>query len=145
MFDMIRALWGSQTSRSFLIRASQHSLRRHYASNPIHNPLRILFCGSEDFSIASLRALHKEHVDHPDRIASIDVVCRPGKRIGRGWKAFREGKRSLSFKNLERALNRFQCPFKPLRGSLPFPYIPSIHLPDGWYVQAGYLICKPRG
>ncbi|KAH8422874.1 methionyl-tRNA formyltransferase [Aspergillus melleus] len=53
-------------------------------------PLRILFCGSDDFSIASLKALHEEHVNRPDRIASIEVACRPGKRFGRGLKKIRE-------------------------------------------------------
>ena len=49
-------------------------------------PLRILFCGSDDFSCASLEALHREHVDSPGLIQSIDVVVRPGKRTGRGLK-----------------------------------------------------------
>ena len=53
-------------------------------------PLRILFCGSDNFSIASLRALHKEHKAKPDFIKSIDVVCKPGKRVGRGLKEVRE-------------------------------------------------------
>ncbi|KAI9729809.1 MAG: Methionyl-tRNA formyltransferase [Cirrosporium novae-zelandiae] len=57
---------------------------------PHHDPLRILFCGSEDFSIASLRALHQEHLHSPSTIASIDVVCRPPKRVGRGLKQKRE-------------------------------------------------------
>ncbi|KAF9882728.1 Methionyl-tRNA formyltransferase [Aspergillus nanangensis] len=55
-----------------------------------HDPLRILFCGSDEFSIASLKALHDEHVKQPDRISSIDVVCRPGKKVGRGLKTIRE-------------------------------------------------------
>ncbi|KIW05136.1 uncharacterized protein PV09_03687 [Verruconis gallopava] len=49
--------------------------------------LRVLFCGSDDFSVASLRALHQEMVDgSPADIDSIEVVCRPGKRTGRGLK-----------------------------------------------------------
>lgn len=56
-----------------------------------HDPLRILFCGSDEFSIASLKALHAYHLKQPGRIASIDVVCRPGKRVGRGLKKIREG------------------------------------------------------
>ncbi|KAK2749630.1 Methionyl-tRNA formyltransferase [Myotisia sp. PD_48] len=47
------------------------------------DPLRILFCGADEFSIASLKALHAEHVKSPEIIASIDVVCRPGKPVGR--------------------------------------------------------------
>ncbi|KAJ5123358.1 hypothetical protein N7448_009455 [Penicillium atrosanguineum] len=55
-----------------------------------HDPLRILFCGSDEFSIASLKALHAYHLKQPNRIASIDVVCRPGKRVGRGLKKIRQ-------------------------------------------------------
>ncbi|PYH46104.1 methionyl-tRNA formyltransferase [Aspergillus saccharolyticus JOP 1030-1] len=61
-----------------------------YLATKAYDPLRILFCGSDEFSIASLKALHAEHVSRPDRIASIDVVCRPGKRVGRGLKKIQE-------------------------------------------------------
>ncbi|KAK8116219.1 formyl transferase [Apiospora sp. TS-2023a] len=50
------------------------------------DPLRILFCGSDEFSTASLRALHEEQERNPGLIESIDVVVRPGKRVGRGLK-----------------------------------------------------------
>ncbi|KAI0446236.1 Formyltransferase [Xylaria telfairii] len=53
------------------------------------DPLHILFCGSDEFSCASLKALHDEHVRNPDLIRSIDVVVRPGKRTGRGYKVVR--------------------------------------------------------
>ncbi len=53
-------------------------------------PLRILFCGSDSFSIVSLQKLHDHHQKHKDLIASIDVVCRPGKPIGRGLKHIRK-------------------------------------------------------
>ncbi|CAG8309304.1 unnamed protein product [Penicillium salamii] len=59
-------------------------------STKTFDPLRILFCGSDEFSIASLNALHAYHLKHPERISSIDVVCRPGKRVGRGLKQIRE-------------------------------------------------------
>ncbi|KAJ4357630.1 Methionyl-tRNA formyltransferase [Didymosphaeria variabile] len=52
-------------------------------------PLRILFCGSDDFSIASLRALSQAQKEVPKLIESIDVVHRPGKRTGRGLKTLR--------------------------------------------------------
>lgn len=52
------------------------------------DPLRILFCGSDAFSCASLRALHE--LQQSDRggklIKSIDVLVRPGKPAGRGLK-----------------------------------------------------------
>ncbi|KAL3463207.1 formyl transferase [Aspergillus heterothallicus] len=66
------------------------SLASRSLSTKAYDPLRILFCGSDKLSIASLRVLHGEHLKRPDRIASIDVVCRPGKRVGRGLKQIRE-------------------------------------------------------
>ncbi|KAL9108767.1 MAG: hypothetical protein Q9187_008254, partial [Circinaria calcarea] len=65
-------------------------LTRSYAITKVSDPLRILFCGSDDFSIASLKALHHEHKSQPDFIKSIDVVCKPAKRVGRGLKKVRE-------------------------------------------------------
>lgn len=55
------------------------------------DPLRILFCGSDEFSIAALRALHEEHKANEGLIQSLDVVVRPGKPTGRGMKTIREG------------------------------------------------------
>ncbi|KAI0453445.1 Formyltransferase [Xylaria acuta] len=68
-------------------------LCRRYSPAPkkkISDPLHILFCGSDEFSCASLQALHDEHVQNPDLIRSIDVVVRPGKRTGRGYKVVRD-------------------------------------------------------
>lgn len=53
-------------------------------------PLRILFCGSDAFSIASLRALSEAKKNIPGLIGSIDVVHRPAKRTGRGLKVLKE-------------------------------------------------------
>ncbi|KAJ5913537.1 hypothetical protein N7504_002420 [Penicillium tannophilum] len=69
--------------------ASHRPSYRFFATQS-YEPLRILFCGSDEFSIASLKALHAYHLKQPSRIASIDVVCRPGKRVGRGRKTIRE-------------------------------------------------------
>ena len=66
------------------------SVTRRWSSTKISEPLRILFCGSDEFSIASLQALHREHQAQPELIESIDVVCRPPKRVGRGLKQVRE-------------------------------------------------------
>ncbi|KAH6641712.1 hypothetical protein F5144DRAFT_619131 [Chaetomium tenue] len=54
------------------------------------DPLRILFCGSDEFSCASLKALHNEHKHNTNLIQSIDVVVRPSKPTGRGYKVIRE-------------------------------------------------------
>jgi hypothetical protein len=69
--------------------------RRYGVTTPTHTqapePLRILFCGSDDFSIASLRALTAAKHDLPSLIHSIHVVHRPAKPTGRGLKTLREG------------------------------------------------------
>jgi methionyl-tRNA formyltransferase len=54
------------------------------------DPLRILFCGSDEFSAASLSALQLEHARNPSLIQSIDVLVRPPKPTGRGYKVLRE-------------------------------------------------------
>ncbi|OAA57673.1 Methionine tRNA Formyltransferase-like protein [Cordyceps fumosorosea ARSEF 2679] len=47
--------------------------------------LRILFCGSDAFSCASLAALHAEHRRNEELVESIEVMVQPGKRVGRGF------------------------------------------------------------
>ncbi|KAL8674956.1 MAG: hypothetical protein Q9168_000659 [Polycauliona sp. 1 TL-2023] len=64
--------------------------QRRFASAKSYDPLRILFCGSDKFSIAALQALDHERHSGSGRIASIDVVCRPEKRIRRHLRAVRE-------------------------------------------------------
>ena len=71
-------------------RQSLLNITRRWSSTRASDPLRILFCGSDEFSIASLQALHREKQAQPDFIMSIDVVCRPPKRVGRGLKQLRE-------------------------------------------------------
>ncbi|KAI9708041.1 MAG: Methionyl-tRNA formyltransferase [Bogoriella megaspora] len=75
----------------YLLPYSSNKLRRFSSrSGVVHDPLRILFCGSDAFSIASLEALNRDRKHRPGSSSSIDVVCRPGKRVGRGLKAIRE-------------------------------------------------------
>lgn len=64
---------------------------RFYSTTKISKPLRILFCGSEEFSEVSLRALHEEQKQNPELIESIDILIRPGKPTGRDFKTIREG------------------------------------------------------
>lgn len=54
-------------------------------------PLRILFCGSDTFSCASLSALHALHQAEPRLVESIDVLVRPGKPTGRGLRRIAVG------------------------------------------------------
>lgn len=55
------------------------------------DPLRILFCGSDDFSIESLRALDHARQNSPGLIDHIHVAHRPAKQTGRGLKVSRQG------------------------------------------------------
>jgi methionyl-tRNA formyltransferase len=71
-----------------------HKIYRSYnrlTENGQYKALRILFCGADDFSITSLRAVRELQEEKPHKIASIEVVCKPDKRVGRGLKQIREG------------------------------------------------------
>ncbi|MCJ1404133.1 Methionyl-tRNA formyltransferase [Xylographa trunciseda] len=81
----------SQLRRSPLLVQQSHILQiRRRLLTKSAEPLRILFCGADEFSIASLEALHHEKEANPDLIKSIDVVCKVGKKHGRGLKNVRE-------------------------------------------------------
>lgn len=67
------------------------SCRCRRFTTKVHEPLRILFCGSDAFSVTSLQALDREKKLNSGLIASIDVVCRPPKLVRRNRKAIREG------------------------------------------------------
>ncbi|KAK0720695.1 formyl transferase, partial [Lasiosphaeris hirsuta] len=56
----------------------------------VSDPLRILFCGSDEYSCASLKALYAEHKANERLIKSIDVLVKPAKLFGRGLKTLRE-------------------------------------------------------
>lgn len=78
------------------IRSLLLSSRRHYVppscSASLSSPLRILFCGSDDFSVASLRAVVDAKRRVPQLIDSVQVLHRPAKPSGRGLKTLREGR-----------------------------------------------------
>nr|XP_019044638.1 methionyl-tRNA formyltransferase [Kwoniella bestiolae CBS 10118]OCF23568.1 methionyl-tRNA formyltransferase [Kwoniella bestiolae CBS 10118] len=71
---------------------------------------KILFCGSDDFSVASLKAVHNAH----DLWESIDVVVPPEREIGRG------GKHHKSLEKYTPALQQYA-----LSHSLPTHTVPS--------------------
>ncbi|KJZ79595.1 hypothetical protein HIM_01064 [Hirsutella minnesotensis 3608] len=62
----------------------------HAPGSKTGDPLRILFCGSDAFSCASLRALHREHVQNRRLVEALDVMVLPPKRTGRGLKQLRQ-------------------------------------------------------
>ncbi|KAL8899757.1 MAG: hypothetical protein Q9192_001423 [Flavoplaca navasiana] len=78
----------SRCNPSFLVLSI--SSQRRLASAKTYDPLRVLFCGSDKFSIVSLQALDRERRLGTGRIASIDVVCRPEKPVRRQLRAVRE-------------------------------------------------------
>ncbi|KAJ4388258.1 Methionyl-tRNA formyltransferase, partial [Neurospora sp. IMI 360204] len=84
---------GIRSSLSSLTRKPSAFTRCSYSTQPeakVSDPLRILFCGSDVFSCYSLKALHAEHKANPGLIKSIDVMVRPGKAVGRGYKEIRQ-------------------------------------------------------
>jgi methionyl-tRNA formyltransferase len=89
----MRLLWRSQLRKPSVLWSTSYTIHfQRSVSTKSSDPLRILFCGSDNFSIGSLRSLNDERQKDADSIASIDVVCRPGKRVGRDLKTVREGK-----------------------------------------------------
>lgn len=75
-----------------VIAAQTPSICNYSLKTYIREPLRILFCGSDTFSIASLRKLCDEKRKTSELIESIDVVCKVPKLTGRGLKTLREGR-----------------------------------------------------
>ncbi|KAI1616124.1 methionyl-tRNA formyltransferase [Exophiala viscosa] len=64
--------------------------KRHFsAQKDVGEPLRILFCGSDLFSSASLEALYRYSRTAESNVLSIDVVTRTDKRTGRGLKVLK--------------------------------------------------------
>ena len=89
----MRLLWRSQLRKPSVLWSTSHTIHfQRSVSTKSSDPLRILFCGSDNFSIGSLRSLNDERQKDADSIASIDVVCKPAKRVGRDLKNVREGK-----------------------------------------------------
>ena len=99
------------------------------ASQATSEPLRILFCGSDEFSSTSLRALYKEHERDKALIESINVVCRPAKPVNRGLRDIREG---IFFQaRFSSVLNQEQYPLPWLQRNWPCPYIRLTRSPSG--------------
>ena len=67
------------------------------SSSGAEDPLRILFCGSDRFSIASLDALVTAKQRVPGLIEDIHVAHRPAKPTGRGLKTLKEGSLAPAF------------------------------------------------
>lgn len=89
----MRLLWRSQLRKPSVLWSTSHTIHfQQSVSTKSSDPLRILFCGSDNFSIGSLRSLNDERQKDADSIASIDVVCKSPKRVGRDLKNVREGK-----------------------------------------------------
>lgn len=68
---------------------SSSSSRRRFATSQVlakgvSDPLKILFCGSDPFSCASLQALHEEQLANKGLVEEIEVMVVPGKKVGRG-------------------------------------------------------------
>lgn len=116
-------------SRSATYCVGRACQKRSYASQATFEPLRILFCGSDEFSITSLRALYKEHERDKALIESIDVVCRPAKPVGRGHQEIREVPISLVAKELALSLHKIDTFTQwkpPIPNGLPINLIVAV-------------------
>ena len=90
---MLRSTRQLKLLRPSIHGGSRLALRRWNSGGNVkqHDPLNILFCGADEFSIHSLRALREFQDTRPEQIESIEVVCKPDKRVGRGLKQLHEG------------------------------------------------------
>lgn len=97
-------------SRSLLGRQS-FPWRQCYShvSTRSSEPLRILFCGSDEFSCASLKAVYEEHSRNKDLIESLDVMVLPPKRMGRSFKTLREGESTTSYVTSNTKISLVPC------------------------------------
>ncbi|KAG5972521.1 hypothetical protein E4U58_006446, partial [Claviceps cyperi] len=63
----------------------------HAPARRLQEPLRILFCGSDDFSCTSLKALHQEMERKAGLVESVEVVVLPNMFKGRGMRYVEDG------------------------------------------------------
>ncbi|KAK4496107.1 hypothetical protein PRZ48_012086 [Zasmidium cellare] len=97
-----------------------------------YDPLRVLFCGADEFSIYSLQAVRDLQRRKPECISSIDVVCRPDKRVGRGLKKIQEGAQTKSTTcEIVTLTDAFTVPIKSTAKTLDLP-IHQIDTFTGW-------------
>ena len=128
--DMFLVISSSIRSIGLILKAPRSISKRvgnstAHLANPfvrsIHDqPMRILFCGADELSIVSLEALHKESQRSSSHVASIDVVCRPGKPAGRGLKQIRH-RMSPPKTGLIELTYVFKLPSRVLRKGWDFP------------------------
>ncbi|CAA9964111.1 hypothetical protein PTNB73_08767 [Pyrenophora teres f. teres] len=83
-------LWTLPGSMRSLAHVTHRRFTSTNASLRALEPLRILFCGADEFSIASLRAVVATQRHVPGLIQDIHVLHRPAKPTGRGLKTLRE-------------------------------------------------------
>lgn len=86
-----------------------------------HEPLHVLFCGSDEFSVVSLRRLQEESQKRPDLIASLQVLCKKGKPVGRGLKEIRDGRPAPESENKTVLLMQETVPIKAAAQGLCLP------------------------
>src|SRR5215469_11147755 len=119
--------WTSTLSRRWQLHCrrlhqTQEQPTDHNETAKSSEPLRILFCGADNFSVASLQALEHEKRTNPSLIQSIDVVCRPDKRTGRGLKHLRQGQfPHILALSIQSPTDKPTVPIKPMAQALNLP------------------------
>ena len=110
---MSRALFRTRTAIPSLTQ------RRFQSQLKSCDPLRVLFCGSDEFSVASLRALLDEKKVNHGLFKSITTVTRRDKRVGPGLKQIRESRAENHISQLPESLIAPQRPWRLSPGANP--------------------------
>lgn len=136
-------LWSScRFTAGVSCRARQITIRRRLATSIVsREPLRILYCGSDEFSVAALRKLNHERVEHPDHIESIHVLCKPPQRVGRGLKKVRQ----VAIKNVAEELGLPLYQISTFTGWQPPPINLIIAVSFGLFVPTRVLSIAKYG
>ncbi|TGZ85552.1 Formyltransferase [Ascodesmis nigricans] len=108
-------------------------------------PLSILFAGSDDFSIVSLRALREEQERNPDLIKSLSVLCRTPGKVGRKLDIIKDVPIAAVAESLELPIHRISG-FDSDATTLPDPSTNLlIAVSFGLKIPAGIINALPHG
>lgn len=93
LLKKLRALFSFRASWPNKIQQHPQAKRWSHvkSADPSAGGLRILFCGSDDFSARSLEKIAGKKAHEDGIVNSIDVVCKKGRPYGRGLKRIRHG------------------------------------------------------
>ncbi|KAG9289471.1 hypothetical protein G9A89_008032 [Geosiphon pyriformis] len=119
-------------------------LQRNYSSNSsaikpnIKAPYNILFFGSDNFSLASLKALVDEKSRYQSIVNSLEVVVPPDRIVGRGLKTSKKSLAKIFAE--EHGLRIYDAPDRSLDGWKPPTPSNALSFDIGIVVSFGYFL-----